>query len=80
MDKKHKNSGILRCKFPIFFTPIINRLTPENTGDIFNLNVFIKTEEERCDMDAKQLKASRVQLFRDAANFKKTEQIGRAHV
>ena len=26
-------------------------------------------------MDAKQLKAERVQLFRDAANFKKTDRI-----
>ena len=47
-------------------------MTLSGNNGMLIVNVFIKGA---MDMNAKELKASRVQLFRDAANFKKTERI-----
>lgn len=38
-----------------------------------DLSEFCRKEE--IDMNSKELKASRIRLFRDAANFKKTDRI-----
>ncbi len=68
MDKKHKNGVFIRCRPTKFFSRIdrgFERCYPYSEH----------VHKGEMSMNPKEQKQSRVQLFRDAANFKKTERI-----